>query len=164
MWALLRLSLRSCCIADLVGDGFFFSVVEQNRQKVWVTRIYVVYIIFFSLSCLVSGLSMLVKMQIIRQKFASRHNSVAAAPTTAARAPLQATPRSRQLTDFTKSVAAAADVARMESKKKVAHLEEKVRVPSRQSDCYARARSSVWGVGWGWGEGVGASLGRVAGG
>jgi hypothetical protein len=142
--------LHSSCIVDLAGDGFFFSVVEQNRQKDWVKRIYVGYIIFFSLSCLVSGLSMLVKMQIIRQKLVSRQleNSVAVAPTTAARAPLQATPRSRQLTDFTKSVAAVADVARMESKKKVAHLEEKVRVPSRRSAL--RARSSVLRKGWGW--------------
>jgi hypothetical protein len=83
-----------------------------------VKRIYVVYIIFFSLSCLISGLSMLVKMQIIRQKFRSRHISVAVAPTTAARAPLQAAPESRQLTDITKSVAvAAADVARTETRR-----------------------------------------------
>jgi hypothetical protein len=92
---------------------------------------------------------MLVKLQIIRQKLVSRHNSVAAAPTTAACAPLQATPRSRQLTDFTKSVAAAADVARMESKKKVAHLEAKVRVPSRLSDCYAEGARYVARVGGG---------------
>ncbi len=121
-----------------------------------------VYIIFFSLSCLVSGLSMLVKLQIIRQKLVSRHNnSVAAAPTTAARAPLQATPRSRQLTDFTKSVAAAADVARTESKKKVAHLEEKVRVPSRRSDCYAEGARYVARGGKGVGRLLVARLGPV---
>jgi len=98
---------------------------------------------------------MLVKLQILRQKFWSRHNSVAVAPTTAARAPLQAMPRSRQLTDITKSVAAAADVARMESKKKVAHLEEKVRVPSRRSDCYALG-APYCGRGGGGGGGRGA--------
>ena len=49
--------------------------VTQSRQKDWVRTLFVPYVVFFALSCAISGLSMVVKMQIIRQKFSSRHSA-----------------------------------------------------------------------------------------
>ena len=50
--------------------------VTRSRQKDWVRNLFVPYVVFFALSCAISGLSMVVKMQIIRQKFWSRHSAV----------------------------------------------------------------------------------------
>ena len=114
-------------IADLAGDGFFFSIVQQNRKKEWVRRLFVPYIVFFALSCLVSGFSMIVKMQIIRQKYRSRHAAVAPADAAVATqvivkaAPNARTPRSRRVTNLAKILANTA------AKLKVADLETQVR-------------------------------------
>jgi hypothetical protein len=126
-------------IADLAGDGFFFSIVQQNRKKEWVRRLFVPYIVFFALSCLVSGFSMIVKMQIIRQKYRSRHAAVAPADAAVATqvvveaAPNARTPRSRRVTNLAKILANTA------AKLKVADLETQVREP-----CHPRlARFSI---------------------
>ena len=123
-------------IADLAGDGFFFSIVQLNRKKEWVRRLFVPYIVFFALSCLVSSFSMIVKMQIIRQKYRSRHAAVAPAVATQVvveAAPNARTPRSRRVTNLAKILANTA------AKLKVADLETQVREP-----CHPRlARFSI---------------------
>ncbi len=61
------------------------STVQQNRQKDWVQKLFVPYVVFFALSCLISVLAMIVKLQILRKKFLSRDEAavlmVALSPT-----------------------------------------------------------------------------------
>ena len=136
------LMLPVSIIADLAGDGFFFSIVQQNRKKEWVRRLFVPYIVFFALSCLVSSFSMIVKMQIIRQKYRSRHAAVAPADAAVATqvvveaAPNARTPRSRRVTNLAKISKILANTS---AKLKVADLETQVREP-----CHPRlARFSI---------------------
>ena len=93
--------------------------VQRNRQKDWVQRLFVPYIVFFALSCLASAVSMVVKMQIIRQKFLSRHEAAALMGTVS---PASSLVQSRerksigQLTVLAKAAAAKARVAENEAK------------------------------------------------
>jgi len=99
--------------------------VQRNRQKDWVRKLFVPYVIFFALSCLISAISMFVKMQIIRQKFSSRHEAAAlmaapepASPTMRLRQSPRAKP-SEESTAFAKAVKVAAHestVAALEAK------------------------------------------------
>ncbi len=95
------------------------ATVQRNRQKDWVQRLFVPYIVFFALSCLVSAVSMVVKMQIIRQKFLSRHEAAALMGTVS---PASSLVQSRerksieQLTVLAKAAATKARVAENEAK------------------------------------------------
>ena len=93
--------------------------VTQSRQKDWVRTLFVPYVVFFALSCLASAVSMVVKMQIIRQKFLSRHEAAALMGTVS---PASSLVHSRerksigQLTVLPKAAAAKARVAENEAK------------------------------------------------
>jgi hypothetical protein len=95
------------------------ATVQRNRQKDWVQRLFVPYIVFFALSCLVSVVSMVIKLQIIRQKFLSRHEAAALMATVSpASRPIQSqeTKSIGQLTVLAKAAAAKARVADNEAK------------------------------------------------
>ncbi len=127
---------------DLAGDGFFFVTVQRNQRKDWVKRLFVPYAVFFALSCLISVVSMIVKIQIIRQKF-SRHEAAAAMVAAESMSP---TPRPLQsiAAKPIEESAGPPQVARTQSK--VAELEAKVLGMIRHVTETALNRHVWWGT------------------
>ena len=108
------------------------ATVQRNRQKDWVRRLLIPYAVFFAVSCLVSVVSMVVKLQIIRQKFLSRHE---AAALMVAAEPTSLTSRPRHLPEMQPSTALS----------KAAAVQSKAAILQAQ---VCGRRCSFWPVWW----------------
>jgi hypothetical protein len=54
------------------GDGFFLAEVRKQNGKGWVSKIWIPYIVFFALACLVSVLALGTKLVLLVQTIRSR--------------------------------------------------------------------------------------------
>ena len=57
----------------MAGDGFFFTEVLHHTNKEWVSSMFVPVAVFFALACLVTSISLAVKIHLIAKKLMGRN-------------------------------------------------------------------------------------------